>query len=139
MSGKPRVVSVAIGLAILTAAAITALQKPQPHVSVPLQTAVYRPATDGGMHAGVQIQPVRWYGYGYGYRSAYYRPYWGPRYSYYRPYYRPYVRPYVGYYPGTSLYLGYYPPAYGYYPPAYSYYPWSYGAYSYPAYGYRYW
>jgi hypothetical protein len=129
MSSKPRLIPVAIGLVICCAAAFTALRAPQPHASVPLQTAVYRPVTDGGVHTGVQIEPVRWYGYGY--RSAYYRPYWyGPRYYPYRPYlgyYRPYPRVYSYYYPG------YYPPVYGYYPRSY------YFANPYPAYGYRYW
>ena len=133
MSGTSRFIPVVIGFAIVCGAAFTALQPAQRHASVPVQTAVYRPAGDAGEHAGVQIQPVRWYGYGY--RPAYYRPYWyGPRYySYYRPYYRPYYQPYVGYYrpPRVSFYLGYYPPVYSY--------PLNYYGYSYPAYGSFYW
>jgi hypothetical protein len=130
MSSKPRLIPVAIGLLICAAAAVTALQTAQAQVSVPVQTAVYRPAADAAVH----VEPVHWYGYGY--RSAY-RPYggYGPGYySYYRPYYRPYLgyyRPYprvYSYYPGY-----YYPPVYGYYPRS------SFYANSYPAYGYYYW
>jgi hypothetical protein len=130
MSSKLRLIPVAVGLVICCAAAFTALQTAQAQSSVPVQTAVYRPAADGAVH----VEPVRWYGYGYGYRSAYYRPYWyGARYySYYRPYYRPYPS-YYGPYPRV---YSYYP---GYYPPVYSYYPRSYGVYSYPAYGSFYW